>query len=75
MSWDTTKVSGDIISSADYNSGIIDQKTRAIRTTGSGVPSSAPANIGDIYVDTTNNKFYIAMGTSSSSDWKKVLSQ
>lgn len=74
-SWDDTKVSGDLISSSEYNAGVTDQKTRAIRSTGAGAPSSAPSNIGDIYVDTTSNKFYIAMGTSSSSDWKKVVSQ
>ena len=57
------------------NSGVTDQKTRAIRTTGAGVPSSAPANIGDMYIDTSNNKFYISMGTSGAGDWKKVISQ
>jgi len=33
MTWDSTKSPGDLISSADYNSGVTDQKTR-------GVPSS-----------------------------------
>ena len=33
MSWDSTKSSGDLISSDDYNSGVTDQKTR-------GVPAS-----------------------------------
>lgn len=75
MAWDDTKAPNDIISSSDYNDSVTDQKTRAIRTEGAGAPSSAPANRGDIYIDTTNNKFYIAMGTGSSSDWKKVISQ
>jgi len=30
MAWDETKSSGDLISSADYNSGVTDQKTRGI---------------------------------------------
>lgn len=30
MSWDTEKSVGDLISSADYNSGVTDQKTRGI---------------------------------------------
>jgi len=54
---------------------VIDQKTRLKSNSGAGAPSSAPTNIGDIYIDTTNKKMYIAMGTSNVSDWKKVISQ
>ena len=75
MTWDTTKVANDLITSSDYNAGVTDQKTRAIRTSGAGVPSSTPSNVGDIYVDTTNLKIYLSTGTSSSADWKKVVSQ
>lgn len=75
MAWDDSKQSQDDFLSADWNSMVTDQKTRAIRTTGAGAPSSAPDNIGDIYVDTTNNKVYMAMGTSAASDWKKVITQ
>lgn len=46
-----------------------------ISLNGAGVPSSTPANIGITYIDTTNLKIYISIGTSSSADWKKVLSQ
>lgn len=76
MAWDDLKVdgpTGNDILAADYNDGVTDQKTRAIRTTGAGAPSTAPANIGDIYIDTTNSKFYMAMGTGSAADWKKVI--
>ena len=75
MAWDDTKVANDDFLSADWNSMVTDQKTRVIRTTGAGVPSATPSNIGDVYIDTTNNKMYIAMGTSATSDWKKVLTQ
>ena len=75
MSWDDTKIAKDDFTSSDYNAMVTDQKTRAIRTAAAGAPSSAPGNIGDIYIDTTNKKMYIAMGTSSSADWKKVISQ
>jgi len=54
---------------------VTDQKTRSVASSGAGVPSSTPSNLGDIYIDTTNLKIYIATGTSSSSDWKKVMSQ
>lgn len=30
MAWDTSKSSGDVIGSADYNSGVTDQKTRGV---------------------------------------------
>jgi len=75
IAWDTTKVAKDDFTSSDYNAMVTDQKTRAVASSGAGVPTSTPANLGDIYIDTTNNKQYIAMGTSSSSDWKKVLTQ
>ena len=75
MAWDDTKVAEDDILSADWNDMVTDQKSRALITSGAGVPGSAPSSIGDIYIDTTNLKIYIATGTGSSSDFKKVLSQ
>lgn len=44
----------------------------ALRTThesGTVAPTSTPTFVGQMYVDTTANKGYIATGTSSSSDW------
>lgn len=38
-------------------------------SSGSSAPTSTPSKIGDIYVDTTNKKFYKAAGTSSGADW------
>ena len=75
MSWDDTKVANDDFLSADWNSMVTDQKLRAYTTSGAGVPSATPTMIGAIYYDTTNKKFYLAAGTSSSSDWKKVITQ
>lgn len=42
-------------------------------TTGTAAPATTPAAIGDIYVDTSGAKTYIAKGTASSADW--VVSQ
>ncbi len=75
MAWDDTKVALDDFLSGDWNSMVTDQKSRSKVSTGAGAPSSTPTMAGAIYIDTTNKKMYIAMGTSSSSDWKKVLTQ
>lgn len=40
-------------------------------SSGTTAPSSAPAKIGDIYIDYTNKYVYKAMGTSTSADWVK----
>lgn len=37
---------------------------------GTGAPTTTPDRIGNIYVDTSAGKGYLAAGTSSSSDWK-----
>ena len=47
--------------------------TKSTVTTGVDNPSTAPLNVGDIYVDTTGPAIYIASGTSSSADWKLIL--
>lgn len=41
-------------------------------TSGSGAPVSTPANVGDMYVDTNNNQFWVAVATTGSSDWRQV---
>lgn len=74
ISWDDTKVANDDFLSSDWNAMVTDQKTRSVSSSGAGAPSSTPSNLGDIYIDTTNLKIYLATGTSSSSDWKKVVS-
>lgn len=40
--------------------------------TGSSAPASTPSKKGMLFVDTAAGDIYIAAGTSSSSDWKKV---
>lgn len=39
-------------------------------TYGTGAPSSTPSAIGDTYVDTSTGNIYMAVGTSSSADWR-----
>lgn len=41
-------------------------------TSGAGAPSSTPTKVGDIYIDTTGDDAYIAVGTTSSADWEKT---
>ena len=40
-------------------------------TSGAGAPSTAPSGLGNIYIDTTNDDAYIAVGTVSAADWEK----
>lgn len=75
ISWDDTKVALNDFLSADWNSMVTDQKTRAVITSGIVAPTSTPGKVGDIYIDTVLLKIYIATGSSSSADWKKVVSQ
>lgn len=37
---------------------------------GSGAPATTPQAVGHHYIDTTNDKSYISVGTSSSADWQ-----
>lgn len=41
-------------------------------TSGWTAPSTTPSYVWEQYVDTTNDKLYVATGTSSSSDWMEV---
>jgi len=75
MSWDDTKVANDDFLSVDWNNMVTDQESRSMVTSGAGAPGSTPTMIGAIYYDTTNKKFYFAAGTSSSADWKRVITQ
>lgn len=40
-------------------------------SSGAGAPASTPTKVGDIYIDTTGDDAYIAVGTASSADWEK----
>lgn len=42
-----------------------------IVSSGAGAPSSTPTAVGDIYIDTTNDEAYTAVGTGSSGDWQQ----
>jgi hypothetical protein len=39
-------------------------------SSGAGAPASTPSKVGDIYIDTTGDNAYIAVGTASSADWE-----
>lgn len=76
MVFTDTKGTGSQILSADWNAMVIDQRDRSPITSGAGAPSSAPAQIGAIYIDhdSSPTRIYIATGSTASSDFKKVLS-
>jgi hypothetical protein len=39
-------------------------------SSGAGAPATTPSKEGDIYVDTTADTYYVAVGTASSADWE-----
>ena len=39
-------------------------------SSGAGAPGTTPAKIGDMYIDTSGAKVYVACAVSSSADWK-----
>lgn len=59
-----------------WHSGVVKAKdailggqTAVRAANGEGAPDFAPANIGDLYVDTDNDVLYFAKGTESDADW------
>lgn len=48
----------------------LDNANAAVVTNQAGVPSSTPTKLGDLNINTTTDDVYIAVGTSSSADWK-----
>ena len=75
IAWDDVKQNLDDFLPGDWNDMVTDQKSRSSASSGAGVPTSTPSSVGDIYVDTTNLKVYMATGTTNAADWKKVLTQ
>jgi len=41
-------------------------------SSGAGAPATTPSRVGDIYIDTTADVFYIATGVASSADWDAI---
>ena len=44
-----------------------------IPNTGTAAPTSTPLYVGQTFIDTSNDKAYIATGTTNSSDWKNIV--
>ena len=50
-----------------------DHTQYAIISSGSGAPATTPPRVGAIYVDTTGDVVYVAVGTASSADWQEQV--
>lgn len=44
----------------------------AMISSGAGAPASTPAKVGNIYIDTTADRVYVATDTASSADWDLI---
>lgn len=66
-------ITGTLASQTDLQSAL-DAKASASTTptisSGAGAPASTPTKVGDVYIDTTGDNAYIAVGTASSADWE-----
>lgn len=51
-----------------------DHTQYSIISSQAGVPASTPTRVGAVNVDTTNDRAYISIDTSSSADWQKTVS-
>ena len=82
VSVDVTDIIGTWLSEDASNNIIVDTTVVAMQTdlswkqdkatSGSATPSTTPSYVWQQYVDTTNGKLYVALWTSSSSDWMEV---
>jgi len=82
ISVDVTDIIGTWLTEDANNNIIVDTTVVATQTdlswkqdkatSGSTAPSTTPSYIWQQYIDTTNDKMYVATGTSSSSDWTEV---
>lgn len=50
----------------------LDNLIKGSIVTGAGAPATTPSYVGERYFDTTGNREYIAIGTTSSADWKPL---
>lgn len=70
-STEKTKLSG-IETAADVTDAAnVSAAGAPIISSGAGAPGSTPTKVGDIYIDTTGDDAYIAVGVASSADWEK----
>jgi len=82
ISVDVTDIIGTWLSEDANNNIIVDTTVVATQTdlswkqdkatSWSVAPSATPSYVWQQYIDTTNDKMYVATGTSSSSDWMEV---
>ena len=82
ISVDVTDIIGTWLSEDANNNIIVDTTVVATQTdlswkqdkatSGSTAPSITPSYVWQQYIDTTNDKMYVATGTTSSSDWTEV---
>jgi hypothetical protein len=55
------------------NQPIVDgNNVQLAHTVGTAAPTTTPAKVGLLFIDTTNAKVYVSTGTSASTDWKAL---
>lgn len=76
VSYDLSNISIDRTYTLPDDDGTLallsDVTARPTISSGAGAPASTPTKVGDIYIDTTGDDAYVAVGTASSADWEKT---
>ena len=55
------------------NQPIVDgNNVQLAHTVGDAAPTTTPAKVGLLFIDTTNAKVYVSTGIASSADWKAL---
>ena len=73
MAYDDIKLTTSYLTADEYNAFVAEMKTRAETSSGAGAPSATPTQLGEVYIDTTNDVVYTATGLASSADWNKLI--
>lgn len=76
LSNDRTLVDGDgvpvDVGAASVTTPAVAAASGSIISSGAGAPVSTPDKPGDIYIDLTNDRAYLAVGSASAADWDLV---
>lgn len=61
-----------VVADLNPNATNVSNAGASMISSGAGAPASTPAKVGNIYIDLTNDRIYIATDTAGAADWDLV---